>query len=161
MKRTVLLLCTCVAWPAAAQVGDLLFRDGYEPTAQISIAPTPSFQPQLAGTSSAPLTLTITNTGGLPVTLTEIGSSGTDASSFVLDLGATQLSLAPAASTTLTITFEPSLPWQPGTREAELGVARQLLGWCGLSPGERPGRHLRRRRAGLLLGLRRQRWRWP
>ena len=129
MKRIVLLLLSLsFASAAFGQVGDLVFRDGFEVAAQISVSPTPAFPPQLVATSSTPLTVTITNVGAATLTISEIGNSGANASDFVLDLTGTQFSLAPTSSTTLTVTFAPAAPWQPGTRQALLNVIGNVAG---------------------------------
>ncbi len=129
MKRALLLpLLLSHALPAFGLVGDLVFRDGFEIVAQISVLPTPAFAPQLVSTASAPLTVTITNVGAVPLTISEIGNSGGDASDFMLDQTGTQLTLASTASTTLKVTFHPLAPWQPGTRQAQLNVLGNVSG---------------------------------
>jgi hypothetical protein len=129
MKRIVLLLLSLsYASITFAQVGDLLFRDGFEVVAQISVAPTLSFPPQLVASSSAPLPVTITNVGAATLTISAIGNSGANASDFVLDLAGTQFSLAPTSSTTLNVSFAPAAPWQPGTRQALLNVLGNVSG---------------------------------
>ena len=124
----LLLLLISQALPAFGQVGDLLFRDGFEPTTQISILPAPAFPAQLVATASAPLVVTITNVGGITLTISDIGNSGANASDFVLDLTGTQFTLTPTSSTTLNVTFAPAAPWQPGTRLAQLNVLGNVSG---------------------------------
>jgi hypothetical protein len=129
MKRIVLLLLSLsYASATLGQVGDIVFRDGFEVVTQISISPTLSFPPQLVASSSAPLTVTITNVGTATLAISEIGSSGANASDFVVDLSGTQFTLAPTSSTTLNVTFAPAAPWQPGTRQGLLNVLGNVSG---------------------------------
>jgi hypothetical protein len=129
MKRIVLqLLSLSYASAAFGQVGDLLFRDGFEVVTQISVSPTLLFPPQLVASSSAPLTITITNVGAATLTISAIGNSGANASDFVLDLTGTQFTLSPTSSTTLNVSFAPAAPWQPGVRQAVLNVLGNVSG---------------------------------
>ncbi len=127
-RSALLLLLLSYTLPAFGLAGDLVFRDGFEVLAKISVSPTPTFPPQLVGSVSVPITVVITNVGAVNLTISEIGNSGGDASDFVLDLTGTQSTLAPTASTTLKVTFHPLAPWKAGTRQAQLNVIGNVSG---------------------------------
>ncbi|HUH06067.1 MAG TPA: choice-of-anchor D domain-containing protein, partial [Kofleriaceae bacterium] len=87
---------------------------------QLTPAGTIDFGDQRVGTTSAAMTMTITNNGdpGYALDVTGIGKSGTAAAEFTLG-GFASGSIAPGASENVTITFSPSAT---GTRNATLTV---------------------------------------
>jgi streptogramin lyase/pimeloyl-ACP methyl ester carboxylesterase len=82
------------------------------PSPEISFSSTSlQFGPQLVGTWSGSLSLTVTNAGGATLSITNIYPSGVNALDFNYDQsGCIGNFLAPAASCTVTVTFNPAAP---------------------------------------------------
>ena len=80
------------------------------PSPEISFSSTTlQFGPQLVGTWSSSLSLTVTNTGGATLSITNIYPSGANALDFNYNQsGCIGNFLAPAASCTVTVTFNPA-----------------------------------------------------
>ena len=79
-----------------------------------------SFPGTSVASSSAPLTVTLTNGPGSPISISSIGVSGSNASDFLVSSNTCGASLAIAASCTVSIVFEPGAA---GTRTANLTFA--------------------------------------
>src|SRR5207248_1261226 len=80
---------------------------------------TPSFPATTEGTSSAPQTLTVTNTGNAPLHVSSVSLSGPNPNDFALTNNCTAAT-APSANCTVLITFNPIAP---GQRTATLTLA--------------------------------------
>lgn len=122
LARAALLFCLCGPASALAQQGVVI------------VPPSVSFPPQAIGTSSVPVTLTVTNPDPVPHTIFTYIAFGcvgftcpippgwyTDFS-FVTDC--TQSPLLPGASCTVDITFTPT---GPGPRNSSLTVYPQFV----------------------------------
>jgi alpha-tubulin suppressor-like RCC1 family protein len=69
----------------------------------------------LLGSTSAPKTFTLRNTGTLPLTITGVGVSGGAAGDFLLDTTGMLASVPPGGSTTFTVSFTPIAAGARGT----------------------------------------------
>jgi hypothetical protein len=89
--------------------------------AKLQVSPTAmQFPNTTLGSSSGPLTLTLTNTGGVNLSVQSLTLSGTNSSDFTLSPVTLPLTIAPAASSTVGITFKPGAL---GARTASLSIA--------------------------------------
>jgi len=97
--------------------------------AKLSLSPSPvTFTAEPVGTASAPLAITVTNSGQAPLTVNTasgITIGGADASDFSLGTNTCSAALAPAATCTINVIFTPTAI---GTRSATLSVASTAFG---------------------------------
>jgi hypothetical protein len=84
-----------------------------------------TFPAQAVGTSSAPQTVTLTNTGGGPLTITSIEIQGTNSSDFFRPNTTCGSTIAPGASCTIDVIFTPTAS---GNRLASLTVSDNAVG---------------------------------
>lgn len=91
---------------------------------RLSRPTTLNFPPQVTGTTSAVLTIPITNTGTAPLNVTGVTKSGTNAAEFTHTNNCTT-SVAPGASCTIQETFAPVAS---GARTATLSIASNAPG---------------------------------
>ena len=90
------------------------------PAPGVMLSPaTPSFPTTTEGTSSAPQTLTVTNTGNAPLHVSSVSLGGPNPNDFALTNNCTA-AVAPSANCTVLITFNPIAP---GQRTATLTLA--------------------------------------
>ncbi len=83
-----------------------------------------SFASQMVGSSSPPQFLAIANSGTGTLNVTNVGVTGEDAADFIVSPGGTcpgtSFTLAPTASCTIAVTFQPVAP---GTRLASINIS--------------------------------------
>jgi hypothetical protein len=102
----------------------------FNPLAFATAVPSPSsliFPSQIEGTTSPPLTVTLSNEGTSPLAISSVGITGTNASEFSLTGNScpTGSALLPAANCAITIT---STPVAQGQRTASLAINDNGLG---------------------------------
>ncbi len=83
------------------------------------------FGGQLVNTTSSPKTVTITNTGDADLVINNLNLAGTNAAEFAFSSSALPITIAPAASANVTLTFKPTAT---GTRTASLVVIDNAAG---------------------------------
>ncbi len=89
--------------------------------------PSISFGYQLVGTTGNPMVETVTNSGAGPLVITDISVSGRDRGNFkTTSIFNLPVTVAPGNSITIGLSFTPSLPWRPGTRDARLEVSEKV-----------------------------------
>ena len=97
--------------------------DGYvtkfAPSPNVGLSPGLNFGNVNDGTKSAPLTITVTNTGNSNLTVTTVGISGPNASDFSETNTCTTGSVAPQSTCAINVTFTPSIS---GTENATVTV---------------------------------------
>jgi hypothetical protein len=97
--------------------------DGYvtkfAPSPNVGLSPGLNFGNVNDGTTSAPMTITVTNTGNSNLTVTSVGISGANASDFKETNTCTTGSVAPQATCAINVTFTPSIS---GTENATVTV---------------------------------------
>jgi len=97
--------------------------DGYvtkfAPSPNVGLSPGLNFGNVNDGTTSAPMTITVTNTGNSNLTVTSVGISGTNAGDFKETNTCTAGSIAPQATCAINVTFTPSIS---GTENATVTV---------------------------------------
>jgi hypothetical protein len=97
--------------------------DGYVtkfvPSPNVGLSPGLNFGNQNDGTSSAPLTITVTNTGNSTLTVTSVGISGANAGDFSETNTCTTGSVAPQSTCAINVTFKPTIT---GTENATVTV---------------------------------------
>ncbi len=97
--------------------GALSSAEVFTPTTTATLTGAGAFGHQLVGTTSAPIRLTLTDTGGTPLLVGGVALSG--AADFSVADGCSGTPVAPGAGCTLTLRFAPT---QAGTRSATLTV---------------------------------------
>ena len=86
---------------------EILGNVGPPPPGELSASPTSlHFFSQETGTTSAPQSIELTNTGGTPMNITSVAFTGADASEFIHDMVA-PVSLDPGESDTVNVSFQP------------------------------------------------------
>jgi hypothetical protein len=97
--------------------------DGYvtkfAPSPNVGLSPGLNFGNVNDGTTSAPLTITVTNTGNSNLTVASVGISGANAGDFKETNTCTSGSVAPQATCAINVTFTPSIS---GTENATVTV---------------------------------------
>jgi hypothetical protein len=97
--------------------------DGYvtkfAPSPNVGLSPGLNFGNVNDGTTSAPMTITVTNTGNSNLTVTSVGISGANAGDFKQTNTCTSGSVAPQATCAINVTFTPSIS---GTENAIVTV---------------------------------------
>jgi hypothetical protein len=97
--------------------------DGYvtkfAPSPNVGLSPGLDFGNVNDGTTSAPMTITVTNTGNSNLTVTSVGISGANASDFAETNTCTSGSVAPQSTCSINVTFTPSIA---GTENATVTV---------------------------------------
>src|SRR5262249_55412678 len=99
-------------------------------TAGVTLSPSAiDFGYVLVGRTGPMVTETVTNAGNAlsgPLIITDISVSGRDHANFILTYPFTlPVTVAPGQSIRITLTFMPSLPWRPGTRNATLEISEK------------------------------------
>ncbi len=112
------------------RVRSVLNAANVAPVALVTLSPNPATFPtaEPVGTASAPLAITVTNSGGAPLTVntsTGLTIGGADAGDFSLGTNTCTAALAPAATCTINVIFTPTVI---GTRNATLSVASTAFG---------------------------------
>jgi|HubBroStandDraft_6_1064221.scaffolds.fasta_scaffold00424_5 hypothetical protein len=90
-----------------------------------------SFGSQLAGASSAPVTITVTNTGNGALIFSGVSTTGTNATDFAVGSDTcmgTSVNIAPNATCTMQITFTPACSNSAAARSATLSLADNAAG---------------------------------
>lgn len=82
------------------------------------------FGPEVVGTSSAPQTVTLRNSGGADLTLTSVAITGTNTADFILGANTCTGTIAPGATCTSMVTFTPTAT---GARSANLTFTDNAL----------------------------------
>src|SRR4029077_2513136 len=93
-------------------------------TASLSVSSL-SFLNQNVGTTSAAQPATITNSGSATLTISNIAITGTNPGDFSFTSDSLPISLAPAGTTTVQVTFSPTVS---GNRSAVLGITDNASG---------------------------------
>jgi predicted DsbA family dithiol-disulfide isomerase len=92
---------------------------------------------QLVGSTSPQFAERITNSGTAPLIISKIDVPNCGDKDFTLiGIPTLPLTLAPANSVTINLSFTPAAPWRPGTRHAKLGIkdnaGRQIVPLRGI-----------------------------
>ena len=97
--------------------------DGYvtkfAPSPNVGLSPGLNFGNQNDGTTSAPLTITVTNSGNSTLTVSGVNISGTNAADFKQTNTCTTSGVAPQATCAINVTFTPSIS---GTESATISI---------------------------------------
>jgi len=97
--------------------------DGYvtqfAPSPNVGLSPGLNFGNQNDGTASAPLTITVTNTGNSTLTVSSVTITGTNAADFSQTNTCTSGSVAPQSTCAINVTFTPSIS---GTENATVNL---------------------------------------
>jgi hypothetical protein len=81
---------------------------------------------QLVGTTGPQVTEKVTNSGTAPLVITNISVSGGKQRDFLPSYSFTlPATVAPGNSVVISLAFDPSLPWTPGTRRARLVISEK------------------------------------
>jgi hypothetical protein len=87
--------------------------DGYitkfAPSPNVGLSPGLNFGNQNDGTTSAPLTITVTNTGNSTLIVSAVNTTGTNAADFKQTNTCTSSGVAPQATCAITVTFTPTI----------------------------------------------------
>ena len=89
------------------------------PSPNVGLSPAINFGNQNDGTTSAPQTITVTNTGNSSLLVSSVALSGTNASDFAQTNTCTTASVAPQATCTISVTFSPKIS---GTENATVTI---------------------------------------
>ena len=95
------------------------FVSKFAPSPNVGLSGGLNFGNQNVGTTSAPLTITVTNTGNATLTVSAVQITGTNAADFKESNTCTSASVAPQATCGITVTFTPSIT---GTENANVTV---------------------------------------
>src|SRR5207244_7597849 len=99
---------------------------GTVPTPAVSLSPTSlDFGVQPVGTTSAPQSVTLTNSGDGPLSISSISLSGANPVSFAIAGGGDSGDLAPGASRNISLTFSPPTA---GSHSASLSLSTNAPG---------------------------------
>ena len=96
------------------------FVTKFAPSPNVGLSPGLNFGNQNEGTTSAPLTITVTNTGNSTLNVTSVAITGTNASDFKQSNTCTTTAVAPQATCAINVTFTPSIS---GTENATITLA--------------------------------------
>jgi hypothetical protein len=119
---------TDVFFWATDEVGNVERQKGFRLEAKLQVSPTSlSFGSQVFGTTSAPQTVTLKNSGNLNLTIKSYGTSdpqfGTTTAGVAMPCGTPPITLAPNAFCNVGVTFSPTGPYAAGPRTAVLGIS--------------------------------------
>ncbi len=95
------------------------FVTQFAPSPNVGLSPALNFGNQNDGTSSAPLPITVTNTGNSTLTVSSVTITGPNAGDFSQTNNCTSNSVAPQSTCTINVTFTPSIT---GTENATVAV---------------------------------------
>lgn len=95
------------------------FVTQFAPSPNVGLSPGLNFGNQNDGTTSAPLTITVTNTGNSTLTVSSVQITGPNASDFKQTNTCTSGGVAPQATCAINVTFTPSIS---GTENATITV---------------------------------------
>jgi hypothetical protein len=95
------------------------FVTKFSPSPNVGLSPGLNFGNQNDGTTSAPLAITVTNTGNSTLTVSSVAISGTNASDFKETNTCTAGGVAPQSTCAINVTFTPSIS---GTENATVTV---------------------------------------
>jgi hypothetical protein len=95
------------------------FVTKFAPSPNVGLSPALNFGNQNDGTTSAPLTITVTNTGNSTLTVSSVAITGPNASDFLQTNTCTTGSVAPQSTCAINVTFTPSIS---GTENATVTV---------------------------------------
>jgi hypothetical protein len=110
--------------PGSLQTSNAGENDGFvskfSPSPNVGLSPGLSFGYQTDGTTSAPQTMTVTNTGNTTLTVSSVTITGTNAPDFSQTNTCTAGGIAPQATCAVTVTFTPSIS---GNETADVSLA--------------------------------------
>jgi Beta-propeller repeat/Abnormal spindle-like microcephaly-assoc'd, ASPM-SPD-2-Hydin len=95
------------------------FVTKFSPSPNVGLSPGLNFGNQNDGTTSAPLTITVTNTGNSTLTVSSVAINGTNAADFKETNTCTSAGVAPQSTCAINVTFTPSIS---GTENATVTV---------------------------------------
>lgn len=85
------------------------FAVKFAPSPNLGLSPSLNFGNQNDGTTSAPLTITVTNTGNSTLNVSSVALSGTNASDFKQTNTCLSAGIAPQATCSISVTFTPTI----------------------------------------------------
>ena len=92
----------------------------FAPSPNVGLSPALNFGNQNDGTTSVPMTITVTNTGNSTLDVSSVAISGTNASDFKQTNNCTASGIAPQSTCSITVTFSPTIS---GTENATVTLA--------------------------------------
>jgi len=95
------------------------FITEFAPSPNVGLSPALNFGNQNVGTTSAPQTITVTNTGNSTLSVSSVTITGANASDFKETNTCTTTQVAPQATCTISVTFTPSIS---GTENATVNI---------------------------------------